>query len=436
MLSYQIHPNDRASVARSLSLSLYQFDRLVQAANHAYEVIKELGPFYGREEVKEPTFRITAEPVILPKEAKEILETFGQDCLHLAKALQKLPDEAKNQLGKELDFRVPPTWRIDVILDEKGNPRVNEIEGMDGANALMMAEQLAYNLQDLSDSTAAKLIPTLKTICGSSEKLVKIALIRLDSPHNANAQRFIHFLEVLSHESLKVEYIDENSLLEGSVVPNWAKYSGIILETSFPPQKLYKVGLPKEKVISNGVYNALGNKGVFALLFEKGLQNFWTDNLGLERYRRLKNILIPTSFITTQEELQKAREKGKVVKVSWAGENGYLINRSKGVALPEESVEQGSEERWNLLSALLKQGVKMVVQDFVVPARIPSFLRKKGTNLELVNWYNRICVKYVVEGRPNDSLIPTVAMTAAEATLGPDIVPAGRKCAFTAVKFS
>ena len=73
--------------------------------------------------------------------------------------------------------------------------------------------------------------------------------------------------------------------------------------------------------------------------------------------------------------------------------------------------------------------------DFVKPAQIHAFLRKKGTTLEEVNWYNRVCVKYVVEGDPEDDIMPNVAMTAVEVTLGPDIVPAGRECAFTAGAF-
>ena len=49
-----------------------------------------------------------------------------------------------------------------------------------------------------------------------------------------------------------------------------------------------------------------------------------------------------------------------------------------------------------------------------------------------MSWYNRLCVKYVVDGNPNAEVAPEVYPTAAEVTLGPEVVPAGRKCAFTA----
>ncbi len=74
----------------------------------------------------------------------------------------------------------------------------------------------------------------------------------------------------------------------------------------------------------------------------------------------------------------------------------------------------------------------MIAQDFIVPGKFKSYLRKKGITLEYVDWYNRVCVKYVVEGNPNDVNLPAVALTATEVTLGPEVVPAGRKCAFTA----
>ena len=85
---------------------------------------------------------------------------------------------------------------------------------------------------------------------------------------------------------------------------------------------------------------------------------------------------------------------------------------------------------------LVKKGYIIIAQEYVKPGRIKALLRKKGTNLEPVKWYNRICVKYVCENNPNQRKVPAVALIALEVTLGPDIIPAGRKCAFTAGKFA
>src|SRR4051812_9519682 len=110
---YQIHPNDRAAQAKQLGLSPREFDRLIKSANDAFSIMTELGPFYGREEIKEPTFRMTAEPVKFSKEIKEQLIHLGDDIFYMARALHLLPDSSKAMLGKEVEYTIPPTWRID-----------------------------------------------------------------------------------------------------------------------------------------------------------------------------------------------------------------------------------------------------------------------------------------------------------------------------------
>lgn len=434
---YQIHQNDRAEQARLLGLSLSDFDRLVDSSNKAYETFYNLGPFYGKEEVKEPTFRVTAEPVVLPKGAKKTLETLGQDLLYLAKALKLLPKDMKQKLGDDLDFNIPPTWRIDVIIQKDGKLRVNEIEGRDGANALMMAEQLAYGLIPLSESTAAKLIPALKAMAKKSG-VIKLALIRLDitnDNYTPNAERFIKYLNNLSGGEVQVDHLNETEIRAGNLKPDWDKYDGIMNEGSLSPQELFDFGAKREQLLSAGNYNALVNKGTIALLFDQSLNDFWKENLGEERLMRLRDILIYSKFIENLEDLENAHSGKKVVKVSWAGSDISLINRSKGVALPEGALVQSSPERWELLKEIVGKGLKVVAQDFVAPAKLPAFLRKKGTSLEYVEWHNRLCVKYVVNGDPNADTMPSVYLTAAEVTLGPDIVPAGRACAFTAATF-
>jgi hypothetical protein len=65
-----MNENDRKIHAQQLGLTLEEFDHLVDSSNKSYEIIKDLGPFYCKEEVKDPTFRVTAEPVSLPEGSK------------------------------------------------------------------------------------------------------------------------------------------------------------------------------------------------------------------------------------------------------------------------------------------------------------------------------------------------------------------------------
>lgn len=435
----QIHQHDREEHAQRLGLSLEKFDELLASANQAYEVIKELGPFYGREDIAEPTFRITAEPVKLPQGSEKLLKEFGNDLLQLARVLPKLPEELKQKLGDDLDFSILPAWRIDAIIDKDGNIKANEIEGVDGASALMMAEQQAYGLQTLHESTAAHLISTLEAMCESKLKThnkYKVALILTTNwPHTINARKFIKFLHILSKDTIEIDLFDTDSLAHGTIKPDWTKYAGVMNERGFAPEDLEKLGIKPEQILTSGNYNAICRKGVYPLVFDESLKAFWIEQLGEERFGRIKAALIPSKFIRTVEDFEEARQKGQVVKVAWANENAELIHRSKGVAVPVGETEHGSEERWETLKTVLRSGdATLIAQDFVEPALTNAFLRKKGTTLEPVEWYNRLCVKYVVEGNPNDESTTNVSLTAAEVTLGPHVIPTGRACAFTAGK--
>lgn len=424
-------------LARNLGLAPKEFLRLLDSANYAYQVIKDLGPFYGQYNIQEPTFRIAAEPVALPKEAKPLLLQFGDDLLHMGRILYKLPDEYKGKLGNNLEFRVPPTWRIDTILDESGHIRVNEIEGVDGASALMIAEQLAYKLQDLPHSTAAMLVSAFKSFTRSDD-VFKIALIWPNvatDPYIPNIKKLINFLSDLSKKALKVELFDEKDLREGIVKPNWEKFKGVIDESYLTPKELLDLGIKDEQFISAGFYNAIVNKGLFALIYDSKLKKFWVKELGKERLERLQKIMIPTKFIETEKQLKSAKRSKKVVKIYWADSTDVVLDRSRGVAMPDGETTHNTKERWEFLKELLNKGVRLIAQEYVKPGKIHAYLRKKGTNLEAVDWYNRICVKYVCKGNPNDEKSCGVDITAVEVTLGPDVVPAGRKCSFTAGYF-
>jgi hypothetical protein len=432
----QLHLNDRKAIASQLHITVERFDDLVASANHAYEFIKIMGPFYGREDVIDPTFRTTAEPVRLPVGSRVLLNTFGEDLLHLGRSLSKLPAGYKKMLGTGLDYRVPVAFRIDTILDTGGIIRVNEVEGMDGASALMMIEQLAYGLQPLSETTVGRLVESLKKIYLISEDKppLQIGIVRSDlatNPYSANARRFIELIHEVSHDTIKCELFDIGELRSGIVKPDWMNYHVVLNETYFSPQELYDLGVQKQQLLAAGNYNALVNKGIFALIHEPALRTFWIGEIGEERYERLLQLIIPSRFISTKEELDQARNDGKVVKVTW-GKDMAVANRSQGVAMPYGVIAQSSEERWNFLYECLENRYTIIAQDYVEPAKIHAYLRKKGTTLESVEWHNRICVKYIVDGNPNGKVVPDVYITATEVTLGPDIVPAGRKCAFTA----
>lgn len=436
----QLHINDRKAIANQLELPLEDFDGLVSSANHAYDFLKIMGPFYGKEYISDPTFRTTAEPVRLPIDAKPLFKSLGDDLIHLGKALPKLPSAYKKMLGLGLDFRIPVMWRIDSIIDTEGNIKVNEIEGKDGASALMMIEQLAYGLQSMKQTTVGRLIKFLQNSYEISEKKgpLHIAIIRTGvpgDPYALNTKRLIEMIHELSQGMILCSLYDTDDLTSGTVAPDWTQYSAIFNETNLSPQEINDMGVPMENVLAAGNYDALVNKGVFALVHELALQPFWEKTIGLERLKRLQSLLIPSKFITTKEELENARKDGKVVKVTWAEGNMMVANRSKGVAMPTGDITQSTTERWEYLQECLEIGYTIIAQDYVEPKRLFAYLRKKETSLEPVEWYNRLCVKYVCNKNPNihDTVIAHV--TAAEVTLGPDVIPAGRRCAFTAGSF-
>lgn len=430
-----MHENDRRQKAKQLGLTLEEFDRLLTSANRAYETIKNLGPFYGKENIKEPTFRITAQPVILPQTFKKKILQFGEDAMILGKALPKLPEIYKEKLGSGLDFTVPPTWRFDAIWDEQGELKVNELEGVDGASALLIAEQMAFNISTVEDSSAAKLTATYQKEYFKKAKVRLALLLRTNYPHKMNSVQFIQLLKKLSKGGVRVDIFEEYEIREKKKTPKWNAYDGIINESTYFLEELLALGIKKEKMIAAGNYNAVINKGVFALVFDKNLKTFWNKELGASRLARIQDMVIYSTFIETEKDLEKAKKEGKVIKVCWTPTERVIINRAIGVMMPEGDEKHSDTTRWEGIKKYLRQGSKIIAQEYVRPKRIKAYLRKKGTGLEPVQWYNRICAKYVCMSNPNKSHTCDVAMTGVEVTLGPDIVPAGRACAFTAGYF-
>jgi hypothetical protein len=436
---HSIHQNDRQRMAESLGLSLKEFDRLVASGNAAYEILTKLGPFYGKEHIQEPTFRTTAEAFRLPDGSKKQLTDLGNDLWHLAKALQSLPEEYKQKIGTGIRYEVPLTWRIDAIIDKDHNIRVNEIEGIDSVSALLMAEQLAFKLQKPSETTVAQFIAVLKKMFPQkyTSKPLLIAIVRTalaTNPFTPNARRFIEFLHKMSNDTIDCHLYDIDELKGGIVKPNWDNYTAVINEAYISPKGLEALGIATEKLLNAGNYNALVNKGVFALVHTPALREFWSKELGEERFERLKKMLIKSELITNAKELSAARKAGKVCKVSWSEHDIIVVNRAKGIAMPDGEIMESEDARWEELEKYMQRGDTVIAQEFVEPARLFALLRKRDITLEPVNWYNRLCVKYVCQSAPNGQVAPTVALTAAEITLGPEVIPAGRKCAFTAAK--
>jgi len=78
-----------------------------------------------------------------------------------------------------------------------------------------------------------------------------------------------------------------------------------------------------------------------------------------------------------------------------------------------------------------EKGVDFISQDYVLPRRYNTLLRKNGGHsLEERNGFNRICLKYVFV--PHEIKNGKTYLTASEATIGNDIIPTGRDCCFTA----
>ncbi len=408
--------------SQELDVSPDYFLSRVAKANQAYDAFVELGPFYGKG--KEPTFRVSAEPIQFPEEMKPPLEELGNDIAVLAESLPFLPEEAKRMLGS-VDFRLPFSYRLDTIFDRNGSLRVNEVQIADGADALMTAEQMAYGLQKLDNATPAYLARAYRQAVNSGEeKPITIAIVRetLESPYTANILRMNEMINAISKGTVRREIIPITSFQN----TDWSTYDGFLNEAYTNPVELESLGIPIEKMISAGDFSAVGNKGLYPLLYDPKLEDFWIKTLGEERLRRIQQSFIPSAFIQQEDEIALAKKNGAVVKGSWMEDNVGLLDKARSVYGP-----WNSDEQWQKAYKQFRDGMQFIRQDFVEPARLSAFLRaKSGKDVERVDWYNRVCLKYV-----RDAEMKNMVMTAVEVTLGPNPKPAGRNCCFTAGTF-
>lgn len=400
-------------------------DDLLASANYAYRVFTNLGPFYGKDEKGlPPTFRVSATPLSLDKSYQTQLQILGKDLFILAQTLSLLPPSYKESLGN-LVYSPPITWRVDMIFSTDNTLKVNEIQVNDGASALMIGEQMAYGLQTLDTSTANYLTQALRNFSDVPEGLLRLGVVLNNGPdpYKANDLRLAEFMSQVGDSEVTTDFVD------ASTDVNWNSYDCVMNAADIPPFILFDGGLAESKLAVTGDWTALGNKGVFALLREPRLSDFWLGRLGPETFERLQEKIIGSNFILDNEDLEKAKAAGKVAKVYWMQDDRTVLSCSNGVFGP-----WSEEKDWKVAKNLLGNRARFIAQDFIEPRAFSLPVRRAGGKLlGQINGYNRICAKYVVMDPAN--LESEVVMTATEATIGKNIKPAGRDCCFTAVNF-
>ncbi len=259
--------------------------------------------------------------------------------------------------------------------------------------------------------------------------MTRIAWIRENalSSYTPNARRMSEFIGLASDGTVSTDFIYRANLSAA----NWDEYDGVVNTSYLSPEELALAGLDGSKILNPGSYSMLENKGAFALLSDEKLRSFWEENLGREAFERLREFFIPTILVASPEDLKAVQQADGVVKVFAADGQPELLDSGKGVFGPWSDYMQ-----WRQCSDLLNSGVRFIGQPFVTPKQFTAFLRAKGgRNLEKAEGvYNRICVKFVAMGDPND-VSTEVALTAAEATLGEGKKPIGKDSCFTAVAF-
>ena len=317
-------------------------------------------------------------------------------------------------------------------MTQNGQIYINEVQVDDGADALMIAEGLAYNLYDLDQSTASALIKAFQSMYSDQPTPIKIAYFKQSlnpkiNPYTPNYIAMKKFIDFTSNGSVQLSYFGIDDL---PTLQTLNEFSGVMTSGDISPQQLIsKFNIPPEKIISAGAYSPLDNKALFSYLYDPQLEEFWNNQLGVNQFQRLKQSFIPSNFITSDAQLiSELEEPNTVVKTYWSEEGIQQTERNQGVFF------SWSEDKSEAIKKY-QSGAKFITQALITPAKIPTLLRSNGgRSLEKVEWYNRICIKYVVNN-PNDPNSKTT-MTAIEATLGPDFVPAGRSCCFTPVTFN
>lgn len=397
-------------------------------ANAVYDKIVGLGPFYGKDIKGEtPSFRVSAEPLMLPQHLKNTYAQLGQDTYLLAQTLPLLPDPCISLIGAGWSPQIPFLWRLDTIIDDKDNVFVNEIQISDGADGRMIGLQLAYGLTTLEQSTTGHIVEYVARRYRNNDLIPpRIAFIRhglSNNPYASNAKRMHEFLITTSNGKVDFALMDRGQLDE----IKWEQFQGVINYAFIREADLLASGVTREKLLCVGDACYIGSKAVFALLNDRGLEGFWLNYLGSDIFQRIKKRFIHSTFVKGAYDITSAKNNGAVVKI-YDTERLSVLGASRGVFGPWDLTDEG----WKPAYSFLDNGSRLIVQDFVRPKRLPVLLRKNGgRNLEQVEWYNKIAAKYVV--LPDEK---TMTLTGLEATLGSSQKPASKGCCITAVDFS
>lgn len=396
-------------------------------ANDAYDKIVSLGPFYGKDLKGEtPSFRVSAEPVMLPQHLKNTYTQLGQDTYLLAQTLPLLPDPYISLIGGGWSPQIPFLWRLDTIIDDGDNVYVNEIQISDGADGRMIGLQLAYGLTTLDQSTAGHIVEYIAGRYRNNDLIPpKIAFIRHDlfnSPYASNAKRMHEFLIATSNGKIDFALMDRRQLDE----TGWEQFQGVINYAFIREGDLFARGVTRDQLLCVGDACYIGSKAVFALLNDQDLESFWLNHLDPDVFQRIKKRFIHSTIVKGANDITSTKNNGAVIKI-YDTERLSVLGASRGVFGPWDLTDEG----WRLAYSSLDNGSRLIVQDFVRPKRFPLLLRKnRGRDLEQVKWYNKIAAKYVV--LPDEK---TVALTGLEATLGSSEKPAGKGCCITTVDF-
>lgn len=412
--------------AAALGLLPEVFTTQLVQANAAYDAIVSVGPFYGKDvKGQNPSFRVSSEPLLLPQRFKEELEQLGQDIYLLGNTLLLLPDGYRNVLGKDWTSHVPFSWRLDAIIDDQDMLYINEVQISDGGDARMIGLQLAYGLTTLESSTAGFMSAYIRDLY-PDKKHPHVVVIRqnlADSPFATNAKRMQEFLVQASAGQVDFSLIDRDEL----EMIDWDSVDAVINYAYIREADLLSKGISRNKVVCAGDASYIGSKALFALIHHSQLRDFWLHNLGEDAFQRLRNYFIYTEFIENKEQIMEARSRGSVVKV-YNSERLSILGAARGVFGPWNL----DDEQWERAEMLFEDGCGLIEQSFIEPKKFPLLLRARaGKDLEQVEWYGRLCVKYVAPTTGRQE----VALTGLEATLGRSKKPAGVGCCITATDF-
>ncbi|MDP3983207.1 MAG: hypothetical protein Q8Q65_04005 [bacterium] len=425
-----IHPSHGVSQkAIALGITPGIFQEQLQRANVAYNRIVDLGPFYGENiRGQDPSFRISAQPLLLPTHLKSQYQQLGQDVYSLACAIPSLPDTVLSLMGKDWSAMVPFLWRMDSIVDGEDRLFVNEIQISDGCNGRMTGLQLAYGLTTLQESTQGSIVNYLVDKYNPSlNSPPRVAFIRhniTDSPYAASALRTHEFLVQAADGKVDFHLTDKNQLES----TDWSRFDGIINYAFIRAQSLLENGITEDQILCPGDACYIGSKALFVLVHDSALSSFWQEHLGTDTFDRLKRHFIKSNLVKDASDIKNAKDSGFVVKI-FNTERLSTLGASRGVFGPWDI----SDETWQNSYIHLDEGSGLLTQEFVKPKKFPILLRNDdGSNLQRMDWYsNRISAHYVL----TDISGTNVALTGLEATLGESEKLAIQESCITSVDF-